>query len=79
MKQTHRYNEHFDGYERGGDVGDWVEKVKGGGSTNWQSQNSRGDVMSSLGHMVGNTVITCMVPGGCWKYWGERFVKFMIV
>ena len=43
----------------------WVKKVKGIRSTNWQLQNSPGDVKYSIGNTVNDIVTTaCMVPGG---------------
>lgn len=29
QKQTHRYSEQIDSYQMGGELGDWVKKVKG--------------------------------------------------
>ena len=46
--------------------------MKGLRSTDWQLQNSHGDVNYSVGNIVSNTVIT-MVPIGYWKYQGEHF------
>ena len=52
QKQTRRYREHVDscqiGGVRGGGIGDWVKRVKGLQRTNWQLQNSHGDVKYSI-------------------------------
>ena len=37
---------------------DWVKKVKGLRSRDWQLQNSHGDVKSNMGNVVSNIVIT---------------------
>ena len=58
-------------------VGRLGEKDQGFKSTNWQLQNSHGHGQST-GNLVNNIVIT-MMPGGILKYWGEHFVKYMIV
>lgn len=40
-----------------------MKKLKGLGSTNWQLQNSHGDVKHSRGSIVNNIVVT-IVPSG---------------
>ena len=57
QKQTHRYREHFDRCQVGGGWGR-DEKVKGIRSTNWQLQNSHGDVKYGIGNTVNNIAIT---------------------
>ena len=57
QKQTHRYKEQVDGCQMGEGLGRWMKKVKGLRSTNWQLQNSHGDVKYSIGNIVSNTVI----------------------
>ena len=47
-----------DGYQRGRRLGGCVGKVKGLRSTNWQLQNSHGDVKYSVGYIVNNIVMT---------------------
>ena len=47
------------------------ERGEGLRSINWQLQNSHGAVKYSTGNIVSNIVITCVVPGGYWKYWGD--------
>ena len=39
-------------------MGDWVKKGKGLRSTNWQLQNSHGDVNYNIGNIVKNNLIT---------------------
>ena len=58
QKQTHRYREQTGACQMGGRLGGWVEKMKGLRSTNWQLQNSHGDVKYSIGNIVNNIVIT---------------------
>ena len=57
QKQTHRYREQIDGCQRGRGLGVWVKKVKGLRSTDWQLQNSHGDVKYSIGNTVSNSLI----------------------
>ena len=78
-KQTYRYREQTDDCQRGGDVRDWVRKLKGLQSTIWQLQSSHGDVKYSTGNTVNNAVVT--VYGARWEleYWGQPLVKHMIV
>ena len=35
QNQTHRYREHFDGCQMGGELGGWVKKGKGLRCRNW--------------------------------------------
>ena len=49
--------------------------MKGLRSTDWQLQNSHGDVNYSVGNIVSNTVIT-MVPIGYWKYQGDTLIVY---
>ena len=35
QKQTHRYREQTDGFQRGGGLGDWEKKAKGLKNTGW--------------------------------------------
>ena len=58
QKQTHRYREHFDGCQMGGEVGRMGEKGKGLRSIDWLLQNSRGDVKRSKGDIVSHIVMT---------------------
>ena len=41
-----------------GDWEGWVKKLKGLRNTNWQLQNSQGDINYSIENIVNNTVIT---------------------
>ena len=58
QKQTHRYTEQTDGCQMGAGLGDWVKKVTGLRSTNWQLQNSHGDMKFSIGNILNNIVIS---------------------
>ena len=58
QKQTHRYREQTDGYQRGGGLRDWVKQAKKLRSTNWQLQNSHGDVKYSIENIAKNIVIS---------------------
>ena len=60
-------------------LGGWVKKVKGLRSTYWWLQNSHRDVKYSTRNIVNNIVITMYEPGGYWKYWGDHFIKYVIV
>ena len=62
---------------KGRGLEDCLKKVKGLRSTNWWLQNSHRDIKYSIGNIVNNIAITTVVPGGCLKYWGKRFVKYM--
>ena len=57
LKQTHRYTEQTDGYQRGGGLKNWMKKVKELRSTDWFLQNSHRDVKCSIGNIVNNIVI----------------------
>ena len=57
-KQTHRCEEQTDDWQMQGWLGAWVKKLKGLRSTDWQLQNSHGDVKYSTGKTVNNSVIT---------------------
>ena len=52
--------------QRGGELGDWIRKVKGLRSINRFLQNSHGDVKYSIGNIVNSIVITvwCQVGPG---------------
>ena len=52
-----------------GGWGDWVKKVKGLRSTNWQLQNSLGDVKDSIRDVVNTILITA------WCQMGARFIE----
>ena len=52
QKLNHRYGDHLEGYQLGEGGGRRREKVQGLRSTNWQLQNSRGDVKYSIGKGV---------------------------
>ena len=58
QKQNHRYRECFDSGQMAWGLGRWVKKVKGLRSTNWQLQNSQGDVKYCIENIVNNIVIT---------------------
>ena len=59
QKQSHRYREHFDGCQMGGDLGGWAKKVKGIevqiGSYRIVSHEG---VKHSIENIVNNTIIT---------------------
>ena len=63
----------------GGGVDNWVKKVKGLKSTNWQLQNSHRDVKYSIGNIANNIVIT--VYGVRWvlELSGVHLVNYIIV
>ena len=56
-----------------------MKKAKGFTSTNWQLQNSHGDVKYSIGNIV--NIIVTTVCGARWalEILGEQCVKYMIV
>ena len=54
-------------------MGDWVEKVKGLSSTDWQSQNSHGDIKSSMRNIIKYIVITMYDD----EILGAHFVKYV--
>ena len=54
-----RHREQADGCQRAGALGDWVKKVKGLRSTDWQLQNTHRDVKYSIGNIVNNIIIMC--------------------
>ena len=56
QKQTHRYREHFDGYQVGwiGRMGEKAEEVN---KSNWLLQNSHGDMKYNIWNIV-NILIT---------------------
>ena len=57
LEKNHRYREHFDGCQMGGELGGWVKKVKGLRSTNRQLQNSHGAVKYNIGSGVAKELI----------------------
>ena len=57
-RKTHRYREKTDACQKGKGLGGWVKKVKELRSTNWQLQNSHGDIKDSIGDIVNNILIT---------------------
>ena len=73
--QNHIYGEHFDGCQMGGGFGGMVEEVRGLRRTNWQSQNSHGNVKDSTGNGIAKGLI-CMTHGlelwggDCLREWG---------
>ena len=69
----------FSKKSEGRGLGGWVKNVKGLRSTNWQSQNSHGDVKYSLGKRVNNIVITLCGARRVLEISGDHFVKHMIV
>ena len=56
---------------------DWVKEVNGLRSTNWQLQNSHGDVKYSIENIVSNVVIT--VWGVQWLLMGDHFLSYVNV
>ena len=79
QKQTHRYTEQNDGCQMGAGLGDWVTKLKGWRSTDWQLQNSHADVKCSAGNRVKIVVITMCGARWVLETWGEHIVKYLIV
>ena len=63
QKQTHRCRGQAGGC-KGGDVGDWVKKVKGLRSIDWRSQDRHGAVKYSIRGVVDTILIT--VCGARW-------------
>ena len=47
-----------------------MEKAEGLRSTNWQLQNSGGEVKYSPGNVVRIYCSNCVMPLGCRNYWG---------
>ena len=66
QKQTHRYRKKL--MVTRWEVGGWVKKMIGLGCTNWQLQNSHGDVKYSIGNIVDNTVIITYGVRWCKTY-----------
>ena len=60
-------------------MGNWVKKVKGLRSTDWQLENSHGDVKVQRRNIVGNTVIT--TDGVRWvlEIPGGHAIKYVII
>ena len=73
QKQTQRYRAQIDDCQRGGGLGNWVKKVKGLRTTNWQPQNSHGDVKYTLGNIVNNITITMYCARWVLKILGGLF------
>ena len=55
------------------------KKVRGLRSTNWQLQNSHGDVKYSIGNIVNSIVITVWCQVGTGNIGGGPLGKYMIV
>ena len=75
QKQTHRYREQTDSWS----FGVWIEKVKRLRNTDWQLQNSHGDIKYSIGNIAKDVVITKYGTSWYLKYQQEHFVKYMLV
>ena len=54
QRQTHRYREHFNGFQIGEALGGRVKRGKGLGSTNWLLQNCHRGVRYRMGNIVYN-------------------------
>lgn len=53
--------------------------VKGWRNTNWQLQNSHGDVECSMGNIVNSTAITRRSARWVRDLWGDHFVGYIDV
>ena len=63
----------------GGELGNLVKKVKGLRSTDWQLQNSHGNVKYRIRNTVRSIVITMYGARGVLEIPGQHFVKCMIL
>ena len=57
----------------------WVKKGKACRNTNWQLQNSHGDVKYSIENIVNNIVITVCGARGVLDLSGEHFISYIKV
>ena len=55
----------------GGGLGDWVKRVKRLRCTDWQLQNSHGDVEYGAGNTANTIVITMCGAGWILDLWGS--------
>lgn len=79
MKQTLRHREQIGGCHRGRVLGDWMTKVKGLRTTDWQLQNSQGDEKYSIGNLVNYVVTTMCGARRVLEILVQHFVKYMFI
>ena len=79
QEQTHRCREQTGGCKMGEGLGSSMRKVKGFTSTNWQWQNSHGDVKHGMGNAVSHSAITMYGARWVLDLSGDPFISYINV